>query len=82
MTIIIHFVFCYLLPIYLILLHQATKNTSVILLFLLGWIVREATLLFDIDLPDLTDVSNFRNYWAYSYCTRRVARIRFNKLAY
>lgn len=32
-----------------------TKIPSVILLLLLGWIVREITLLFEINLPDLTD---------------------------
>ena len=31
-----------------------TKIPSVILLLLLGWIVRESTILFDIDIPDLT----------------------------
>jgi Kef-type K+ transport system membrane component KefB len=31
-----------------------TKIPSVILLLLLGWIVREFTILFDIDIPDLS----------------------------
>jgi Kef-type K+ transport system membrane component KefB len=55
MTIIISLCLLLLIAYLFDLTASLTKIPSVILLLLLGWVVREATLLFDIDLPDLTD---------------------------
>ncbi|MEZ7500129.1 sodium:proton antiporter [Flavobacterium sp. Arc3] len=54
MTIIISLCLLLLIAYLFDLTASRTKIPSVILLLLLGWVVREATLLLDIDLPDLS----------------------------
>ena len=55
MTIIISLCLLLLVAYLFDLTAERTKIPSVILLLLLGWIVREVTFFFDINLPDLTD---------------------------
>lgn len=54
MTVIISLCLLLLIAYLFDLTASRTKIPSVILLLLLGWVVREATFLFDIDLPDLS----------------------------
>lgn len=54
MTVIISLCLLLLIAYLFDLTASRTKIPSVILLLLLGWIVREATYLFDINLPDLS----------------------------
>ncbi|OCB76130.1 sodium:proton antiporter [Flavobacterium crassostreae] len=54
MTIIISLCLLLLVAYLFDLTASRTKIPSVILLLLLGWVVREITLLFDIEIPDLT----------------------------
>ncbi|UQD56488.1 cation:proton antiporter [Flavobacterium sp. K5-23] len=54
MTIIISFCILLLVAYLFDLTASRTKIPSVILLLLLGWFVRQATIFFDINLPDLT----------------------------
>jgi len=58
MTLTIIIIFCSLLLFaYLFdITSSKTKIPSVILLLLLGWIVKQLTLLFEFDIPDLTSV--------------------------
>jgi len=58
MTLTIIIIFCSLLLFaYLFdITSSKTKIPSVILLLLLGWMVKQLTMLFEFDIPDLTSV--------------------------